>query len=346
MQREQRLDAVHAAIRALAGHPDPTALSDGLSPAMASACLSFACAALTRPALARASDLPGAAPRVAGVVAARGVFTAPLEWVALLAAVGSEVILKAPSEAPRFGAAVAEAFAEQGLPVQCITTRELPSVDALVAMGGDHAIRTLAAHHARARLSLHGHRFSLAVVQGTSAELAHQLATDALLYDGRGCFTPVAVLHTGPQEDAARLARALADQLPRVAKRYPPGARDPLLGPEWRRRAGLARALGGLLGDSPPCSALLPPSRLEAAALPGYLPVHPIDGPEALGPLLAPWAPWLAACATDLDDPHPLLAAGFERVCRPGCLQRPPLLRSHGGRAMLGPLMFEASLEL
>jgi hypothetical protein len=346
MQRAQRLDAVTAAVRILAAHPDPGGLSDGLSPAMAAACLGFACAEITRSALAEAIGVPGVAPRLAAVVAARGVFTAPLEWVALLAAVGSEVILKAPSAAPDFGHALAEAFSGAGLPVRCSTERDLPAVDALVAMGGDPAIRSLAERNARARLSLHGHRFSLAVVHGSSPELARQLAQDALLYDGRGCFTPVAVLHTGPLAAADRLAFALEEQLRLVAQQLPAGPMDPLLGPEWRRRAGLASALGALRGGTRPCSALLPPDRLEASALPGYLPVHPLTSLEQLEPLLAPYAPWLAACATDLDSPQPLLAAGFERICRPGALQRPPLLRSHGGRAMLRPLMFEPSLEL
>ncbi len=346
MKREQRLDAVLAATGALAEHPDPGALGDGLSPPMAAACLRWACGAIHRSALEVATDVPGAPPPVAGVVAARGVFTAPLEWVALLAAAGSEVILKAPSTAPAFCEAVAHTFTAHGLEVRCTTARELPPVDALVAMGGDEAIAALARRHARARLSLHGHRFSLAVVRGDSVDLARSLAHDALLYDGRGCFTPAAVLHLGGPSAARALVDALQAQLVEVTRRYPPGPRDPMLGPEWRRRTGLLRALGEHVPHAPPAAALVPLARIEAAALPGYLPVHALDGLEALGPLLAPWRPWLAACATDLDDAGPMLAAGFERVCRPGTLQTPPLLRPHGGRAMLRPLMFEPSVEL
>lgn len=345
MTRQQRLDAVHAAIRNLARHPEPATISDGLSGPMATACLRCACDLLDPGSLAQATDVPGRAPPLAAVVAARGVFTAPLEWVALLAAAGSEVVLKVPAAAPCFGEAVARAFVEQGLPVGSTTAHQLPVVDALVAMGSDQTIATLAAQHAHARLSLHGHRFSVAVVAGTARTLAEQLAIDALLYDGRGCFTPVAVLHLGVTEEVEHFTAVLAEELATVAERLPAGAQDPLLGPEWRRRTGLARALGGLVRDAPPTTALLPPTQLEVAALPGYLPVHPLQSLEQAAELLAPWRPWLAACATDLDDPARLFELGFERVCPPGTLQKPPIPRRHGGREMLHPLMIQPSKE-
>ncbi len=342
----QRVEAVRAALRRLADHPRPEARADGLTPPMASHCLRLACAALDSAALDRALEVPGTPPSRAAVVAARGVFTAPLEWIAVLAAAGSRVWLKPPSAAPAFAQAVVEAFQQAGLPVHLHLERALPAVDALVAMGSDETIAALAAQHARARLSLHGHRFSLAVVRGSDESLAERLALDALLYDGRGCFTPAAVLHLGEPEEAARLARGLCRQLGAVSARLPAGPLDPLLGPEWRRRTGLARALGWPAASARHSSAVLPLEHFEAAVLPGYLPVHPVAGLEALRPLLEPWRPWLAACATDLDEPQPLLEAGFERVCRPGMLQRPPLLRTHGGMELLRPLMRQVSLEL
>jgi hypothetical protein len=343
---QRRIDAACAAVERLAAHPSPESLSDGLSPVMASHCLQQACAAVTPQVLEQALDQPGRPPRLAAVVAARGVFTAPLEWSVLLAAAGAELVIKAPAAAPAFCRALAQALSACGLPVRCTTERSLPSVDALVAMGGDEAMAELASVHARARLSLHGHRFSLAVIQGDDERLAQGLAEDALLYDGRGCFTPVAVLHLGEAGAAAAFTAALSRALEQTARRLAPGPRDPLLGPHWRRRTGLARALGALTSETSPCTALLPPELLETAALPGFLPVHHVAGLQAISPLLSPWRRWLAACATDLDDPGPLLELGFERLCRPGRLQRPPLHRPHGGREMLRPLMMHASIEL
>jgi hypothetical protein len=188
-------------------------------------------------------------------------------------------------------------------------------------------------------LLLHGHRFSVALVRGCSPTLAGALAEDALLYDGRGCFTPVAVLHLGTPEEAAALAQHLGEAMLALRARLPAGTIDPLHGPRWRLRAGLARLFGGLFGREGAAAALLPASTFEPAALPGFLPVHPVEGLDAAADLLAPWRPHLAACATDLPRCPGLEALAFERLCRPGHLQRPPLPRSHGGQEMLRPLM-------
>jgi hypothetical protein len=341
--RRRHLTAVTAAIADLAAHPDPAALGDGLSGPMARYCLAMACGLLDRGALDRATRVPGQPPRQAAVVAARGVFTAPLEWVALLATVGTSVTLKVPATAPAFGHAVAAAFQVHGLAVEVTCTRDLPEVDALVAMGDDTTMAVLAARHHRARLLLHGHRFSVALVQGSSAELARALAEDALLYDGRGCFTPVAVLHLGRPDEAATLARLLGEAMVELRARLPAGAIDPLHGPRWRLRAGLARLGGGLFGTEGAAAALLPTSAFEPAALPGFLPVHPVADHAGLAALLAPWRTHLAACATDLAAGPDLDALGFERRCRPGHLQRPALPRTHGGREMLRPLMSHRS---
>ncbi len=339
IKRDQGVAAVCAAVRRLSRHPTPAQLADGLSPAMASHCLHLACDAISRPALQRAVSVPGRGPTRAGVVAARGVFTAPLEWVCLLATVGSELWLKVPAAAPAFGEALAAAFQAEGLPVSCISTRELPDADALVAMGSDETISALAGRYARARLSLHGHRFSVALVQGSDEELARQLALDALLYDGRGCFTPVAVLHLGGEQAARALATRISSAMGALQAELPPGPRDPLQGPEWRRRTGLARALGSLETTGGAASACLEARFFEAAALPGFLPVHPIRDLDEGRHLLRPWRAWLAACASDLDDADALQALDFERLCRPGQLQSPPLCRTHGGMEMLRPLM-------
>ncbi|MFH1466376.1 MAG: acyl-CoA reductase [Pseudomonadota bacterium] len=337
----RHLTPVATAVADLAAHPDPAALADGLSEPMARHCLGMACGLLDRASLDRATRVPGRPPRVAAVVAARGVFTAPLEWVGLLAAVGAEVILKVPASAPAFGDAVAASFQARGLPVTATTARDLPAVEALVAMGGDEAMAALAARHHRARLLLHSHRFSVAVVRGSDPDLARALAEDALLYDGRGCFTPVAVFHLGSPGASTALARHLGEAMVELRRRLPAGAIDPLHGPRRRLRAGLARLRGGLYGQVGAAAAVLPAATFEPAALPGFLPVHPVADLAEVAALLAPWRPHLAACATDLAlDPG---ALGFERLCRPGDLQRPPLPRTHGGREMLRPLMHHPS---
>jgi len=313
---------------------------------MAEHCLRLASGLILDADLPRVIDVPGRPPRDAAVVAARGVFSAPLEWVALLAAVGARVHLKAPGGAPAFCLALTEAFRAEGLPVLVCAGHTLPAVDALVAMGSDQTMGTLAAAQPQARLSLHGHRFSVAVVRPGEHSLAPDLALDAALYDGRGCFTPAAVFVLGAEEGANQLARELADAMDAMQRRLPLGRTDPLLGPERRRRLGLARVRGQLRQGPGWAVPLLSADAFEPAALPRLLPVHPVASLEQVAALLRPRQHELAACATDLADPTPLLELGFERICLPGRLQAPPFGRCHGGREALRPLMRHASLEL
>lgn len=351
MNREERIRAVVGAVRRLAGHPRPALLADGLSAPMARECLSMATAAITVEALRRAVEVPGLPPRTALVVAARGVFTAPLEWVCLLAAVGARITLKLPSRAPAFGQELARAFRAEGFEVQDTVEHRLPAAEAVVAMGGDDTMARIAREHAQARLSLHGHRFSVALVKGSGTAIADALARDVLLYDGRGCFTPAAVFTLTAPAEAGALAEALAEALAGANRKWPVGELDPGTGPEWRRRMGAARIRARHYGSIRSggvgkwAVALQHPQHFEPVVLPRFITVHPLPSPEAFRELMARWGGHLAACGTDFDPVDLLLRAGFERICPPGEMQQPPLGRPHGGREALRPLMRFVSVE-
>lgn len=345
-----RILAVLRAVAALAAHPHPQSLSDGLSEPMARRCLALATGEITREALTRALDVPGVPPRQAVVVAARGVFTAPLEWVVLLAGAGARVHLKVPHSAPAFGLALARAFQDEGLPVVASTDRVLPDADAVVAMGSDETMAALAPRVIRAHGALHGHRFSVALVDGDPGEdLARALADDVCLFDGRGCFTPTAIFvlpsTRGGDPPVPRLGAHLARALEEAERLWPVGDRAGT-GPEWRRRVGLARARGRLHGGGPWAVAEQEGSWFEASALPRFIGVHPVRDLDQVARLLEPWRGRIAACATTLDPPEPLQGLRVERWCRPGHMQRPPFGRPHGGMEAFRSLCFHPSLEL
>src|SRR5688572_23607379 len=71
---------------------DAAAWDTGLSPAMARACWSAALSCIGPEALARV--VPGTPPRAVLLVCSGNVFTAPLEWMVMLAARGVRVIVK------------------------------------------------------------------------------------------------------------------------------------------------------------------------------------------------------------------------------------------------------------
>src|SRR6185503_14820383 len=104
------------AIRAL----DAAPLSQGLGEANAARCLRDACDDILA-GLDRAIEGWTDPPRSVALVAAHGVFTSPLEWVALYAARGVPIHVKASARDPAFVEAMTRAFQNEGLAVSAST---------------------------------------------------------------------------------------------------------------------------------------------------------------------------------------------------------------------------------
>jgi hypothetical protein len=271
------------------------------------------------------------------------VFTAPLEWVAQFAAMGSEVVLKAPSDCPKPVLAMAEAFSDLGVTAHKIDLEEafslVPNCDAVLGFGSDASMANLETHiDPNVPRSLHGHKGSLAIVKADDPDTcAEALIQDAILYDGRGCMSPVAVFCIGNAEALYHSIREKGFQPP-----TPQGQVSLAENAQFSRRFAIAK-LRGLLpthdlypsefhrGDerfhnnvSP---LLLDMEEFEFLSIPRLVPIHPFFSIEDLDFLKG--LPW-SSCATDL--PHADLAhLGFHRFCAPGELQRPPLNRKHDG---------------
>ncbi len=344
---EDRVGRVLAALERLR-RADPTPWSQGLSPEGARLALEAAAGAITAEGLRAELRTPGRRPRAAAVIVAWGVFTSPLEWVALLAAAGVEPLLKPPSADPAFSAALVEALLAEGLPARLLAGRELPpEAELILAFGSDPTMEALAEQHPDRRLVLHGHRFSLALVH-EGADLhaaARALALDHALYDTRGCMAPVAVL---TDADPQALGEALYDALAEAQARWPRGpARLPALAARLRERAGLARVRGrARLGEG--FAVLeLPPRHFVPEALPRVAVIHPLGALDEAAALLEPWRPHLSTLGASLvtregEDPRaPAFAGWFSRVCPLGTMQVPPFPRRHDGRPMLGSLVGE-----
>ena len=321
---------------------DAGPLSQGLSPENAAECMGLALSAVTAEGLRASLHPRGARPPDVTVVVAAGVFTSPIEWAALYAAAGMSVHLKAPALDPGLCEVLAAALQQEGLPVTCSTDRDLGQPAAVVAFGSDATVAAVRAAHPRARVVGFGHRFSAALCVADPS-LAQGIGWEHALYDTRGCMAPAAVFVLG---DPAPLHDALAEAMPLVEAALPVGPPDPALGPEWRRRLGLARATGRVTVGSGWAVATVPPDRFIPAALPRLVSLVPIDGGAHLHRILEPWRPWLSSLSTD-DLRRPIVApaewgpafAAFPRHTTLGSLQRPGLPRHHDGRSMLGCLL-------
>jgi len=335
------MDRVAATLEAVArwGARDAAGWSTGLSAEGARAAQSAAVEAILD--AEGVLGVPGGVPpRRLVIWCAGNVFTAALEWTALFASLGTEVVLKASVRCPAPVAAMAEDFAALGARAHVLPHAAafhlLDGADAVLGFGSDEAMAALQSRLSPLqRRSLHGHRVSFAVVDGASESLdavAAGLAMDAALYDGRGCMSPAAVFCLG---DTGALVDALAPAMADAARALPRGEVDPAIGPRWRTRCGLARVTGRCLEGDGWAVAAMPAAHAEAGPLPRMLTVHPLRSLDELAPLTA--LP-LSSCATNLTDREPLIALGFERACRPGQLQRPRFGRPHDGVDVLTTL--------
>jgi len=338
------IDSVLRAIHRLLQSTDAQLekVGQGLSLPNTRACLQAACDAITADGLANELETPGARPQKTAIVTAYGVFTSPLEWVAMMVAAGSAVHLKAPSQDAAFCTLIADCFRAEGLPVTTSIERQLGIFDAVIAFGDDESVANIKRETPHARHALYGHRFSVCVVGSDSSlgqDVASAIARDHALYDTRGCMAPVAVFCMG---NPIECAREIAQHMPEAQNRWPVGRVDPGWGGEWMRRRALARVEGTTFENTKWSVLELPAERFVPISLPRIVTVHGVRSPEEIQQTLQPWAGQLSSLGIDhfewpSQNPewHRLFDM-FPRVCSIGTLQTPTFPRLHDGAPMLG----------
>jgi len=302
---------------------DVATLCPHLSPPGARAAIDVALDALTPELLAEAVDRPGSPFPSATMVVARTVFTAPLEWAAVLLGRGTSLVLKPSSDDRGFAEALAETAREHALPLTVTEDRSAVGVTPLViAMGSDATVAAVESAVAPgARYLGFGHRFGAAYLT-TEAGFA-AIGPDLALHDGLGCMSPAAVFTDWPAADAVA---ALAEAWRRIGARWPPGPRDGATGARVREREALARVLGQVEKAPGWSIHALPLRHFRPAALPRSVALHPVAHRGEVEELLRTHRASLSTFATDDDA---LAVPEEARRCAPGEMQRPPLNRLH-----------------
>jgi len=215
---------------------------------------------------------------------------------------------------------------------------------------GDQATLDDLARRAPDKLFGYGPKTSLGIVGAVERreipEIAAGLARDVALFDQRGCLSIAAVYTTlsGPQ--AIELADALAAELARLARIWPPGPAEPqALAAVQQLR--LAAELHGLQvrGSSAAEGTVIVEPEGRFVPSPGLrtVRIHPLDDWARLPDLLAPWADRIqgvALAGADAESLRPRLAAlGVSRFAPPGELQHPDASWHNGGVHPLDALL-------
>ena len=276
------------------------------------------------------------------------------------------VLLKSPTAEPFFAPAFVRSLARR-LPAlgDAVAARvwaggedalEAPLLEragVVVAYGGEEALASLerrARALGSARFVGYGPKTSVAAV-GRDADpeaVAPGLARDVALFDQRGCLSIAAVYAEGGEDRARGLAEALARDLGRLARTWPPGPADP-------ESAGAARqvraeaelrglfqvAAAGGTESGPVRAGSLAAGTVLVEPEPAFRPtpglrtvrVHPVADLGALPELLAPWRGRLQGAALAAADhlAPALTALGVSRITGPGNLQHPDALWHNGG---------------
>ena len=138
------------------------------------------------------------------------------------------------------------------------------------------------------------------------------------------------------------MLEALPAALRQASRALPPGEGAPELGPEERRRIGLARARGRAIVGEGWSVACLPSDHFHPLALPRMVTLHPVRDAAELHRVLAPWQDHLSSIGVSRgmrNGDWAEVMRWFMRVDEPGRLQRPGFPRTHDGKPMLGSVL-------
>ncbi|NCG22370.1 MAG: hypothetical protein GWP91_25420 [Rhodobacterales bacterium] len=311
---------------------DAATFKTGLSPEGARAAWQTTLSALDAKSVERALRTPTSVPKTACFVAARTVFTAPIEWLAMWLGRGIQVTLKHPVGAPGAALVFAQTAREAGLHLTITADHEaIHGSEVVLAMGSDESISairsTLGADQQFIGL---GHAFSAAWVDRTRLpadklvpadfqDAWGSIAADAALYDGRGCLSPQVVFTDLPVDEAIALLSAAMIRAERV---WPRGIVSPAEYAAIRTRQSYAQVLGQVAEGEQWQIHALPGAQFKPASLPRCVALVSCQKHQAELHLKS-WRRWLSTSAGLFVPPA--------RTCRVGRMQRPPLFRKHNG---------------
>ena len=312
-------------------HP-PDHLHTGLSPQGVQLGVDLALSQLNSESLAVASSIKGMAYTRATLVMARTVFTAPLEWAAVLLGRGSSVLIKVPEQSPNAANWLTKSAALFGLSLTASTDRSsVEGADLVIAMGSDKTIAQLSKQlQNQTAFFGFGHKFSAAYITDPDSWLS--VATAIAAYDSRGCMSPVAVF---TPLDRTTSVGALSGILSTLEQKWPRGQVSSAELASIRQRTLLATVVGEVSGENTARVFGLPEAHFKPTTPPRCATVIQVDSAAQAARILSPYAAQISTIATDEPSTHDLFRGLGARVVEPDAQQSPRLDRWHDGIDLL-----------
>jgi len=338
----RRVLAIVAAGRRLATPTDPLGArarqrlpaSTGLSPAGVELALGEHLEVAPGDAeLAALLDRAGAA-AACHVLLSANVCTAPLRALACAVATAPVVALRPSRRDPVVAELLVEALKQDhdfDGEVRLVSSLAPTGGDEVHLYGSDETLATVAATlPPGVSLRAHGTGLGVGLVEADDdlAAVAAALATDVVVFDGKGCLTPRFALVMGPATCAERLATELDAALTEQARQVPRGSLDGAERAALSRYQHLVDSLGqghwaahhAVGFDPAPTQLVLPPAAR-------CIHVAPVSA-ASLERLLAPWATLVTALGCRRDGPLGKRARALcpaARISPAGRMQTPPL---------------------
>lgn len=189
----------------------------------------------------------------------------------------------------------------------------------------------------------YGHRVSFAVVVDGSEtnleQIAADLATDAVMWHQRGCFSPRAVLFCGSQKRLENFGALLGEAISAEEARLDATQLDAGQLASRAQAHGVAEFTKTLWGDGLGWVELSVEPFTGAQIAPHTLTLHRVDSPAGLADAVAVPTTQLQGVALEAADAvwddwtEALAKLGVTRICVAGELQAPPAGWLHDGRA-------------
>lgn len=331
----------------------------GLSGPMVDWALSTAAASMTPEAVEAVAELatrarPGlvaAHARLATVVLAGNVFTAPLTSMIVPLLVRVPVIAKASSADDTLPLLLRDALRKADPDVgACVEVTTFPGgtldleralfarADVVGVHGNDDTIRDVRARIPSTALFVpHGHGLGAAFVPSSAlvepkmaADVAEQVALDVAAYDQRGCMSLHMILVEPGSVQIPAFAQMVARSLGALGSTLPRGPLPAAEGAAQLQWRGVAAVRGELFEGDGFATSYEGDTALRPS--PGWrnVSVYRCSNVHELGKRLEPFGVHLKALAVAADAArHQAIAAALPpplapRICEPGQMQRPP----------------------